>query len=433
MRFSTYHFTPPTCTLEIICNKSLFLLGKSALRFKKFQFKLKFDDPRQPTVKQVTVQGNQQDLGQLQFAVERYLKNQLRASFESNSIITEPIETTQHPYFESQGLTNHELFFGSLSHDGDRQKITLGTVQLFDLVAALEAYQTKTSILTDDRQTKFGRKIIPLGVGIAAAAIAAILMATIFKPQVQPEIASNKDNQPQAAIPELSEITPPAAPDSNRHTTKLREPLASTKKLPPPPAVETPKPKPDIPDPADYPLADVGRRTGLDDIAQKNSVGKRSQEPTKVFQNSTDSELTIIEDTSVEQTLSQVKPERENQQQTNIDRESGSSNVSLEATPDLAINNAPNQASQIQEVTAYFRHRWQPPADLKQSLEYRLFLRADGSIERVMPLGKAARLYLSQTNIPINEEQFISPVSEAESSIIRLLLNPDGRVQVFTE
>ena len=50
-----------------------------------------------------------------------------------------------------------------------------------------------------------------------------------------------------------------------------------------------------------------------------------------------------------------------------------------------------------------------------------------------MPLGKAARLYLSQTNIPIDGEQFISPVSKAESSIIRLLLNPDGRVQVFAE
>ena len=431
MPSSTYNFTPPTCTLEIIGKKSLLWLGKSAERLKKFQFKLKFDDPRQPTAKQVTIQGNQQDLEQLQTAVSRYLKNQLRASFQSKNVITEPIETTRHPYFESQGLTNHELFFGSLSHDSDRQQITLGTVQLFDLVAALEAYQTKISTLTDDRQNKPERKIIPLGVGVAAAAIAAILIATILKPQVQPEIASNKDDKPQAAIPELSEITPPAAPNSDRHTPQLKEPLASTKKLPPPPAVETPKPKPDIPDPADYPLADVGRRTGLDDLAQKNKVDERSPEPTKP-QNRADSESIILEKNPIETTVSQVKPEPENQE-TNPDLGSGSSNESLKPTPNLAIKNVPNQLSQIQEVTAYFRDRWQPPADLKQSLEYRLFLRADGSIERVMPLGKAARLYLSQTNIPINGEQFISPVLEAESSIIRLLLNPDGRVQAFTE
>ena len=428
MPSNTYHFTPPTCTLEIIVNKSLWL-DKSVDRLKKFQFKLKFDDPRKPTIKQVTIQGNQQDLRQLQTALDRYLKNNLQASFRSDGVVSNPVETTRSPYFKSQGLTNHELFFGSLSHDSDRQNMTLGTVQLFDLVAALEAYQTKISTLKDDRQNKPERKIIPWGVGIAAVAIAAISVATIFKPQVQPEIALNED-LPEAAIPELSEITPPAAPDSDRNTLRLKEPLASTEKLPPPPAVETPKPKPDIPDPADYPLADVGRKTGLNDLDRENIVGERSPEPIEP-QNNTDTDSIILEK-PVETTISQVKPKPQ-RREINLDLGSDLSNEPLEATPDLAIKNIPNQISQIEEVTAYFRDRWQPPADLKQSLEYRLFIRTDGSIERVVPLGKAARLYLSQTNIPIDGEQFISPVSKAESSIIRLLLNPDGRVQVFAE
>ena len=430
MPSNTYHFTPPTCTLEIVGNKSLLWLDKSADRLKKFHFKLKFDDPRQPTIKQVTIQGDRQDLGELQTALDRYLKNHLQASFRSDGIVSKPVETTRYPYFKSQGLTNHELFFGSLSHDSDRQNITLGTVQLFDLVAALEAYQTKISTLKGDRQNKPERKIIPWGVGIAAAAIAAISVGTIFKPQVQPEIASNEEDLPQAAIPELEEITPPTAPDSDRQTLKLKEPLASTEKLPPPPAVETPKPKPNIPDPADYPLADVGRRTGLNDLDRENAVSERSPEPIEP-QNNTDTDSRILEQ-PVETTISQVKPEPE-QRETDLDLGSDLSNEPLEPSPELAIKNAPNQLSQIEEVTAYFRDRWQPPADLKQSLEYRLFLRTDGSIERVVPLGKAARVYLSQTNIPIDGERFISPVLEAESSIIRLLLNPDGRVQVFAE
>jgi hypothetical protein len=57
----------------------------------------------------------------------------------------------------------------------------------------------------------------------------------------------------------------------------------------------------------------------------------------------------------------------------------------------------------------------------------------DGSIKRVVPLGKAAQLYLSQTNIPVNGEPFIAPLTPSQSSTIRLLLNPNGGVQVFTE
>ena len=85
------------------------------------------------------------------------------------------------------------------------------------------------------------------------------------------------------------------------------------------------------------------------------------------------------------------------------------------------------------EAKIYFEQKWQPPGELKQSLEYRLLLNADGSIKRVVSLGKGSQLYLDQTNIPVNGELFISPLSESQSSTIRLLLNPDGRVQAFTE
>ena len=99
----------------------------------------------------------------------------------------------------------------------------------------------------------------------------------------------------------------------------------------------------------------------------------------------------------------------------------------------FASGKVPAQLSQLQEVTAYFEKQWQPPANLQQSLEYRLLLNPDGSIKKVIPLGKAARLYISQSKIPVNGEPFISPPTTAQSSKIRLLLNPDGRVQAFTE
>ena len=97
------------------------------------------------------------------------------------------------------------------------------------------------------------------------------------------------------------------------------------------------------------------------------------------------------------------------------------------------LKDSRSQSSQIQEVIVYFQQRWQPPADLKQSLEYRLLLNADGSIKRVVALGKASQLYLNQSNIPVNGESFVSPLDESQSATVRLLLNPDGRVQAFTE
>jgi len=89
--------------------------------------------------------------------------------------------------------------------------------------------------------------------------------------------------------------------------------------------------------------------------------------------------------------------------------------------------------SQTQEIAAYFENNWQPPETLQQSLEYRLFVAPDGSIQKVIPLGKAARTYLDKTKIPLNGESFISPVSTKQSVKVRLLLNPNGKVQAFEE
>ena len=411
---STIHrFTPPTCTLEIIGKKSLFSRWISSDVLPKFQFKLKFDDPRQTTLKQVTIQGNQQELLQLQTAIQQYIQIQLQSSFQIKNLQTTPkpeFIRDKIPYLTPQGLMHHELFFGFLTHNSDRHSIRLGTVQLFDLVTALEAYQTKIRA-SKIKQPQSWQKMIFLGGGIAAVAIAAIAIITVLKPQTQPEIAIN-NSQPQSfrKIPELNEITAPSTPDISQKpaTPKLEEPLASTKRLPPPPAVETPKPKPNIPDPADYPLSDVARQSGLDNSAKNKKSASINPQAAK-------SKTTILEKIPTAKTSPQVKT------------------TLSEPSQDLAVQNSSNQSSQAQQVVTYFENRWQPPANLKQSLEYRLLINRNGSITQVTPLGKAAQLYLSQTNIPVNGEAFISPVDKSQPSIIRLLLNPNGKVQVFTE
>jgi len=424
---STIHrFTPPTCTLEITGQKSPLSRWTDNNVSKKIRFKLRFDDPRQATSREVTIQGDEQELLQLQTVINDYVQTQLHSSFEllkANPVTPVATINEQLPYLNPQGLMHHELFFGSLARDSDRQKIKLGTVQLFDLVTALEAYQAEIAVLSDIEKAKSEQKVIPFWGKIAAVAIATVSIATVIsvlQPQPQQNIASDRSApESTAAIPEFSEITPPDSPDANQKpaSPKLGEPLASEKRLPPPPAVETPKPKPDIPDPADYPLSQVARQSGLNDSVKQKKSQPQSTEAEKILGEASPEIISPADKTSQSRQKIELEAEEDIAQ---TDR-------------DLVAKSSPTQLSQIQEVTAYFENNWQPPENLQQGLEYRLVIAPDGSIQRVVPLGKAARIYLSQTKIPVNGESFISPVSETQPVVIRLLLNPDGRVQTFSE
>lgn len=412
MSSSIHRFTPPTCTLEIRGKKSLFSGWKNQNLAENWKFQLRFDDPREMTSNQVTLEGDRQDLELLQIAIAQYVQKYLQASFQpidsTVNLNPEPIHNNQ-PYLKPQGLVNHELFFGSLIHDGKANRIKLSIVQLFDLMTALEAYQTEIATLPE-KQVSASNKLIPLWSGIAAVAIAAIGITTIL---LRSQSISNKasspesKSQPPAEIPELDEVIPPQAPETVKSISKpkLTQPLTSAKRLPPPPAVDTPKPKPNIPDPADYPLSDVARQSGLNNSVQKK-ISAQQTESTIVVPNTTKEKQEAIS-TTTEKTVGLAKSD--------------------------VLKDSRSQSSQIQEVIVYFQQRWQPPADLKQSLEYRLLLNADGSIKRVVALGKASQLYLNQSNIPVNGESFVSPLDESQSATVRLLLNPDGRVQAFTE
>ncbi|MEO0688444.1 MAG: DUF4335 domain-containing protein, partial [Cyanobacteria bacterium J06649_11] len=258
----------------------------------KIRFKLKFDDPRLTTSKEVTIQGDEQELLQLQTAIDKYVQTQLHSSFELVKTNLEIPKLTkvneQLPYLKPEGLTHHELFFGSLSHDSDRQKVRLGTVQLFDLVTALEAYQNTVAVLPELQESKSELKIIPIWGKIAAVAIATASIATVvtvLKPQQQQNIASDRSqSESTAVIPELNEITPPNSPDPNRQpaTPKLDEPIASANRLPPPPAVETPKPKPNIPDPANYSLPQVARQSGLENTAKQETFRQKQSQSERI-------------------------------------------------------------------------------------------------------------------------------------------------------
>ncbi|MUG97863.1 DUF4335 domain-containing protein [Scytonema sp. UIC 10036] len=88
---------------------------------------------------------------------------------------------------------------------------------------------------------------------------------------------------------------------------------------------------------------------------------------------------------------------------------------------------------QISEAREFLKQRWEPPNGLKQAIEYSLLVGVDGTIERIMPLGKAARDFVDRTGMPLIGEPFVSPNKNGQSVRIRAVFSPDGKVQTFPE
>jgi hypothetical protein len=88
---------------------------------------------------------------------------------------------------------------------------------------------------------------------------------------------------------------------------------------------------------------------------------------------------------------------------------------------------------QVAEARDFLKKRWQPPTELKQTLEYSLLIGVDGKVERILPLGKAARDYVDTTGMPGIGQPFVSPNRNGQNVRIRAVFSPDGKVQTFPE
>ena len=288
----------------------------------------------------------------------------------------------------------------------------------------------------------------------------------LFPPQV-PE-ARKATPKPQLTEPLSSSQKLPSPPPVDLPKPQLTEPLSSPEKLPSPPPLDLPKPQPNIPDPAKYSLPEVAKRSGL-----KTPIPTTTQPKPKAETNSPQpTESTIATpkltaespNTSKSQpdlasTTSQLKPQDlrtqtnvnpglesesktkdtiiiETQPEDNtakVEIEPKINKTELDSNSDLALNSPIPQASALQEIQAYFKEKWQPPEKLQESIEYRLILNSNGSIKRIIPIGKASEIYLDRTNIPLMGEVFISPLTDNKNNRVRLLLSPDGDAIAFYE
>jgi hypothetical protein len=418
---SILRFTPPTCTLEIKANDSPLSRWTNRAVLKNLRFRLSFDDPKIPKEEQIAIQGDRFQLEQLYDAVIDYVGHFLHQSFTGEDIADTSSTASEQPYLQSQGMLAHVLWLGSLANS-DASKIQLSSVQLFDLVTALEEYHTQIVALPDLNASK-SRRLLPIWGSIAAVTLVAIAFTTVgvqLSRQKTSDSVVSSAKPESKTVPELDDLATPQVPQSNRIQLepKPQQPLSSREKLPPPPAVDVFKQQPDIPDPAKYPLPEVAARAGVKTPQASPKVESTVKIPAKTQDGKAASNPVAIAPPQTPASQSPVTiPERVEP---------------LESNSDTVLNSRVD-SDPLLEVSKYFAEKWQPPAELKQSLEYRLLVDGSGKIQKVTPIGKASELYLYRTNIPLKGETFISPLKNKSQITVRLLLNPDGEITTFLE
>ena len=99
---------------------------------------------------------------------------------------------------------------------------------------------------------------------------------------------------------------------------------------------------------------------------------------------------------------------------------------------EVAVRKSTGTPVQVTQAVNYFESSWQPPAELDQVLQYRLLLRQDGSIRRIIPLGRASVDFISSTGMPVIGTPFVDSFSQ-ENPQMQVLFYPDGSVEASLE
>ena len=92
-------------------------------------------------------------------------------------------------------------------------------------------------------------------------------------------------------------------------------------------------------------------------------------------------------------------------------------------------------AASLQETKRYFQGKWKATPTQTNSLQYVVQVSGkSGIVRNVSPQGEAATAYLQQTKFVKPGQKLISPAAAGNSDRkIRVLLQPDGNVDTFTE
>lgn len=370
----------------------------------------------------------------------------------------------------------HNIFLGPLATQESGPVIQLSVLQLFDLATALDEYAADVVALP-----ALNRSRVTAGPSAWASIATVLLVAlglttalvTLNRSTSQqqtanrnvPQGSSSNNQQPNALqsspVPTLGLPTPPlSSPDALSSLPPVGSIPPSTS--PSSPTVSVPGTAPTLPSvppvvpiPQTTPVSPIPRLAPAPPILvnpvplQDSSVSIPREAATPKTNGVPTPSFSVAPPTvAIPSPSYQLPPP-------NVDRETAPSEAtrgaptaaqprrdSASPTQSLRSPTTPNEPKvtafnnnvpQVVEARDYFKQRWEPPSSLRQNLEYSLVLDVDGTIQRIEPLGQAARNYVDRTGMPLIGERFVSANKNGQNPRIRVVLTPDGKVQTFLE
>lgn len=488
------HYTPPTCTLEIYSNNFFESFNNNKIP-DIFSFKLSFDDPRLPDEKRNIIQGDRHQLELLCKVVNDYINEFLQGKpvyFSYKLSKNEDNQEKNDIDIINQGLLMQELFYGYKKDNNQEITIKLSTLQLFDLANALDLYkldlnnqeenninpykkltwvsliaiflvsigiggiwwrnrlitsQTNENIVMIETEEKFD----PLKEVIPPDSLPASNIPSVPPLQIPPELQNRatlpppepiltqapNSEQAQQNINNNNQLLPPPQPIQ---PSTLKPPSPNVVMIPPPPKPPLPSPvssTPSLDNAGDMMMINVkpkpkpsnnSKNADININSGKNPYVTPRLSSLPVLQSSSSS----FPSTGINDGLSNsvsVIPENINQIPSSFDSNSSQSQTQS-STPKT---NLTKDKVREKEVKQYFQKKWQPPESLKQSIEYRLIIDKEGSLQRVIPIGQASVTFLDRTGIPLMGDMIASSATENKQAIVRLILSPNGNVETFLE
>lgn len=482
-------YTPPTCTLEIYHPHSFWGNFGSKPFPQHFSFQLHFDDPRLPQDDRSSIVGDRNLLEKLREKVDEYLNNYLQI----NSILDECLacELPSENQEEFISITRdsayrHRLFFHSFFPKGEIVEVILTNTQLLDFVNALWAYHLDAIKVTVDPDDSISSN---LGLTITITALVCLIGGSILWRYEQQTVSNptGEELNQEAIKPNIEPVIPPSSLDPKTlppiitpevpENLKNRNPLSPPPTITPPPQVgETNTANNDMvnnnkgksqrteviiaPPPLAPPISNLPPPpVVIEDTNPANIISLKPSIPvaTPSFQagqspgTSTPeypsylSSLPVLQSSNSEKLQNPLpRPSKNisNVTQPGINTLNSISPSVIENMPDFReqisrLNSSSNETKSAEvvsgEVKQYFQNKWQPPENLKQSIEYRLNFNQNGSVTKITPIGQVAIIFLDRTKMPLLGEKVTSPFTDVNQVTIRLILSPNGNIQTFHE
>jgi len=201
-------------------------MGKTVV--KQLRFHLHFDDPRLPETQRIKVQGDRDQLEELNDVVTSYVQKLLQQSAENfavnfsesikSVVSSDPLNTKDIPedlsssppqnlptrkiYLEPGSNLTHKLYLGSLATQATSPEIQLSLLQLFDLATALDEYSVDVMTLPTLNRN------LPHNALPTWASVAAVLIFAVGLTPLTWQYANHLREQPQQSATKITPATP---------------------------------------------------------------------------------------------------------------------------------------------------------------------------------------------------------------------------------